>query len=68
MTRKEFFRQTGFDQPKDKKPFIDMVKKYKGRLSYLRMYLLIYTAIMLGKRGSEILSYVDAIMWSEAKK
>lgn len=67
MTRKQLFKNIGLDQPKDQKPFIDLIKKYKGRLSYSRMYMLIATAVMFGKRGSEILSYIEVIMDSEKK-
>ncbi len=62
MTRKQFFKSVGLDQPKDKKPFIDLIKKFKGKLSYTRMYMLVYTAVMFGKRGQEILSYIEVVM------
>lgn len=68
MTRKQFFKKIGLDQPKYKKPFLDLIKKYKGHLSYWRLYLLIYVAIRLGRRGDDILWYVRAIMDTEAKE
>lgn len=68
MTRKQFFKKIGLDQPRHKKPFLDLIKKYNGRLTYLRFYLLIYTAIRLGRRGDDILWYVRAIMDSEVKE
>lgn len=65
MTRKQFFKNVGLDQPRDKKPFVDLVKKYKGKLSYNRMYLLVYTAVMFGKCGEEIPAYIEAVMGNE---
>lgn len=69
MTRKQFFKRTGLDQPRHKKPFLDLIKKYKGRLPYWRLYMLIYVAIRLGRRGpGSIISYIEAVMDSEVKE
>ena len=67
MTRKQFFKSIGLDQSKDKKPFLELIKRYGGRLSYTRMYMLIATAVMFGKCGSEIISYIEVIMDSERR-
>lgn len=68
MTRKQFFKSIGLDQNGDKKPFLDLIKRYGGRLSYVRMYMLIMTAVMFGKSGCEIISYIEVIMDNEKKE
>ena len=68
MTKKQFFKKVGAEQPREKKFFTDVIKKYKGRLSYLRFYLLLYAAISLGKRGDDALTYVDVIINSNKKE
>ena len=65
MTRKQFFIKVGLNQYRDKKPYLDLIKSYKGKLSYFRMYILIVTAVMFGKRGSEIPSYIEAVIGSK---
>lgn len=65
MTRKQFFKEVGLDQPKDKQPFVDLIKRYKGKLSYTQMYMLVLTAVMLGKCGQEIFSYIEVIIENE---
>lgn len=67
MTRKQFFKNVGFSQPKEQEQFIELVKKYKGLLSYSWFYMWIIVAIKLGKRGPEIFSYVDAVVGSVQK-
>lgn len=64
MTKKQFFKRTGLNQSRDKKTYIDLVKKHKGRLSYYWMFKLIWAAIMFGKRGAEIPYYIDAVVES----
>lgn len=69
MTRKQFFKKYWLDQPKDKAPYIEVIKKYKGYLSYFRLSLLIYVAIGFGRRGAEaIISYIEAVIDSEIKE
>lgn len=67
MTRKQFFKEYRLDQPRDKKPFTDLVKKHKGVLSYSWMDKLVVLAYMLGRRGDDILGYIDAVAESKAK-
>ena len=67
MTRKQFFKAIGLDQRREKLPFLNLIKRYSGRLSYTRMYLLVYTAVMFGKSGSEIISYIEVIMDNERR-
>lgn len=58
----------GFDR-NEIKLFTDCVKKYNGKLSYFRMYLLLYCASMFGKNfPDEAISYCEAVMASEIKK
>ena len=65
MTKKQFFKRTGLNPyTRDKKTYIDLVKKHKGHLSYRWMFMLVYAAIMLGKRGAEIPYYIDAVVES----
>ena len=46
----------------------DAVAKYKGRLSYFRLFLLIHIATTFGRRGpDDILGYVDAVMSKEGQ-
>lgn len=69
MTKKQFFKKFRLNQPKDKAPYIAVVKKYKGKLSYFRLYLLIHVAVMLRRYGSEsIISYVEAVIDSELRE
>ena len=67
MTRKQFFKECGLDQPSEKEFAVSIIKKYGGRLSYSRFYMLIYTAVMLGKRGAEIWSYIDVVVKKEVE-
>lgn len=67
MTRKQFFKSVGLNQNRDKNPFLDLIKKYAGRLSYVRMYMLIITAAMFGKSGEEIITYIEVIMDNERR-
>ena len=68
MTRKQFFKKLGINQSREKRRFTDIVKKYKGALSYFRLYLLLYTAIRLGRRGCDAFAYVEAIMDLKTKE
>lgn len=69
MTKKQFFKKLGLNQPQHKTPYIAVIKKYKGYLSYWRLYLLIITAIRLRRYGVEnIISYVEAVIDSSLKE
>lgn len=64
MTKNQFLKKTGLKSCHrlEYKPYLDIVAKYKGKLSYLRLYMLIYIAVSFGRTGDEILNYVDAVM------
>lgn len=69
MTRKQFFKKYGLDQYRDKAPYLAVVKKYKGYLSYFRLSLLIYCAVSLRRYGAEsIISYIEAVLDSELRE
>lgn len=68
MTKKQFFKKAGLDQSRDKKPFIYLVKKYKGFLSYYRLFMLTSLAIILGRRGVDILYFIDSTVNDEIKR
>ena len=69
MTKKQFFKKLGLDQPKDKEPYVAVVKKYRGYLSYTRLYMLMYVALSLGRRGPKsIISYIEAVLDYERKE
>ena len=69
MTRKQFLKLYGLNQPRDKEPYLAVVKKYKGYLSYFRLHLLIRAALMLRRYGPEpIISYVEAVIDGQIKR
>jgi hypothetical protein len=48
------------------KPYLDIVDRYKGKLSYSLLFRLIYIAASFGRTGpDEILGFVDAAMRRE---
>ena len=68
MTKNQFLKKYGFKKfpIRYAKPYLDIVARYKGRLSYFRLSLLIRVALGFGRRGpDDILSYVAAVMDSE---
>lgn len=71
MNKNQFLKKTGLkgEHRLVAKPYLDIVARYKGRLSYLRLFLLITVAVTFGRRGpDEILSYIDAVMSKEVSK
>lgn len=67
MTRKQCLKRFDLNR-EDKAKFINVVKKYKGYLSYTRLFLLVYLSWAFGRKGiEEILSYVEAVIDSEIK-
>ena len=67
MTKNQFLKKTGFKSwhRLEYKPYLDIVAEYKGKLSYQRLYGLMNIAVIFGRRGDEILAYVDAVMRRE---
>lgn len=68
MTKNQFLKKTGLKgcHRGEIKPYLDIVARYKGYLSYHRLYLLIYIAVMFGRcHPNDILGYVDAVMRKE---
>ena len=67
MTKNQFLKKTGLKSCHrlEYKPYLDIVDRYKGKLSYRRLYMLIYIALSFGRTGDEILGYVDAVMRRE---
>lgn len=65
MTKRKFIkilRANGWNE-NDLRIFVDTVAKYKGRLSYSRMMLLLYVAFGFGRRDAlDMVAYVDAVM------
>lgn len=71
MNKNQFLKKLGLkgEHRLAVKPYFDIVARYKGRLSYLRLYFLIHIAVMFGRRGpDDILCYVDAVMTNEVSK
>lgn len=71
MTKNQFLKKTGLkgEHRLAAKPYLDIVARYKGKLSYHRLYFLILIAINFGRRGpDDILGYVDAVMSHEVTK
>lgn len=67
MTKKQFEKRfIGFSR-NETKVYTDFVKSYKGRLSYLRMFMLLKLATeCFGKSiPDETLCYIDAVMKNE---
>ncbi len=70
MTKNQFLIKTGLKgcHRLEIKPYLDIVDRYKGKLSYFRLFLLIYIAVSFGRRGpDDILCYVDAVMRKECE-
>ena len=68
MTKNQFLIKTGLKgcHRLEIKPCLGIVDRYKGKLSYFRLFQLIYIAVSFGRRGpDEILGYVDAVMSRE---
>lgn len=69
MTKKQFEKCfVGFSR-NEIKAYTDFVKSYKGRLSYLRMFLLMKLATeTFGKSlPDETLCYIEAVMKNKVK-
>ena len=65
MTKNQFLKETGLKSEHRlvAKPYLDTVARYKGRLSYFRLFLLMNIAVTFGRVGpDDILGYVDAVM------
>ena len=68
MTRNQFLKKTGLKECHrlEANPYLDIVARYKGKLSYFRLLMLIHIAVTFGRRGpDDILCYVDAVMSKE---
>lgn len=63
MTRKQFFKKLPLLERNDKKELRDIVKQYGGKLSYSRMYMLLYIAVRSGRRClPEVIAFINAVM------
>lgn len=65
MTKNQFLKLVGLKglHRRDQKLFIDVVRKYKGKLSYLHFQLYIHLALLYGfNRIDEIFRFVDCAM------
>lgn len=63
MTRKQFFKKLPLLERNDKKELLDIVKQYGEKLSYSRMYMLLYIAVSSGRRClPEVIAFINAVM------
>lgn len=63
MTRKQFLKKLPLLERNDKKKLLDIVKHYSGKLSYERLYMILYVCILTGRRClPEAISFVNAVM------
>ena len=63
MTRKQLFKKLPLLERNDKKELLGIVKQYNGKLSYNRMYMLLYIAVRSGRRClPEAIGFVHAVM------
>lgn len=63
MTRKQFLKKLPLLERNDKKELLDIVKQYAGKLSYSRMYMLLYIAVSSGRRClPEVIAFINAVM------
>ena len=63
MTRKQFFKKLPLLERNDKKELLDIVKQYAGKLSYERLYMILYVCMLTGRRClPEAIGFVQAVM------
>ena len=63
MTRKQFFKKLPLLERNDKKELLDIVKQYAGKLSYERLYMILYVCMLTGRRcHPEAIGFVHAVM------
>lgn len=64
MTRKQFLRRFPYLQRNDKRILLNVVRRYGGKLSYNRFFMLLYMAMRSGRRSlAEAIGFVSAVMW-----
>lgn len=68
MTRKQFFKKAGLDQPKHKECFVNLIKRYNGRLSYQHLYLMARLAANLCRSWEEFSEAVENFANAEVKE
>lgn len=63
MTRKQFFKKLPLLERNDKKELLDIVKQYAGKLSYERLYMILYVCMLTGRQClPEAIGFVHAVM------
>lgn len=63
MTRKQFFKKLPLLERNDKKELLDIVKQYAGKLSYERLYMILYVGMLTGRRClPEVITFINAVM------
>ena len=61
--KKAIFKKLPLLERNDKKELLDIVKRYAGRLSYERLYMIIYVCMITGRRClPEAIGFVHAVM------